>query len=114
MHTFNIKSGRKTANGILLSIFISGKEIPILFTNHALQRIKEWSIKRKDVINSLLFPDEVLVGHGDRFIAQKVYGKHIIRCVYEYKNNIPVIITVYFPYKERYFEGGGRYANKIF
>ncbi len=114
MYKFNIKSGKKGTNGILFSVLIQGKEIELLFTHHAIQRIKEWNIKRENVINTLLFPDEVLVGHGDRFIAQKIYGKHIVRCVYEYKNDIPVIITVYFPYKERYFEGGGRYANKIF
>ncbi len=114
MYKFNIKSSKKITNGILFSIIIQRKEIELLFTHHAIQRIKEWNIKRENVINTLLFPDEVLVGHGDRFIAQKIYGKHIVRCVYEYKNNVPVIITVYFPYKERYFEGGGQYANKIF
>jgi hypothetical protein len=114
MYKFNIKSGKKVANGILFSILVPEKEIKLLFTHHAMQRIKEWSIKREAVINTMLFPDEVLVGHRDRFIAQKIYGKHIVRCVYEYKNNIPVIIMVYFPYKERYFEGGGHYANKIF
>lgn len=114
MYKFTLRSDKKITNGILFSIIISKKEIKLLFTHHAIQRIKEWSIKREDVINTLLFPDEVLVGHGERFIAHKVYGKHVVRCVYEYKNNIPVIITVYFPYKERYFEGGGHYANKIF
>ena len=114
MYKFNIKSIKKVANGILFSVLISKKEVQLLFTYHAIQRIKEWRMKREDAINTLLFPDEVIVGHGDRYIAQKIYGKHIVRCIYEYKNNIPVIITVYFPYKERYFEGGGRYADKIF
>lgn len=36
-----------------------------------------------------------------------------MRCIYEYKENIPIVITVYFPYKTRFYEGGDNYADKI-
>jgi len=66
------------------------------------------------IIETLLFPEEVLVGHNKRFIAHHRYENHIVRAVYEYENNIPVLVTVYFPYKDRYFKGGNIYENKIF
>ena len=49
-----------------------------------------------------------------RYIAHKRHGEHIIRAVYEYNGEMPVVITVYFPYAERYYKGGETYADKIF
>ena len=58
--------------------------------------------------------DEGVVGHSGRFIAHKVYGVHLVRAVYEYKKKQPFLVTVYYPYKERYLKGGGKFADKIF
>ena len=67
------------------------------------------------IVETLLLPEEVLVGHGNRYIAHRRYGDHlVIRAVYEYENDLPVLLTVYFPYRERYFNGGGTYEDKIF
>jgi len=60
-----------------------------------------------------LLPDEVLIGHFERYIAHKVVGKHLIRAVYEYVGALPVLITVYFPSIDRYFQGGFTYEDKI-
>ncbi|HDD43861.1 MAG TPA: hypothetical protein ENG63_03245 [Candidatus Desulfofervidus auxilii] len=79
-----------------------------------MERIKKWKLKETMIIETLLFPEEVLVGHNKRFIAHRRYENHIVRAVYEYENNIPVLVTVYFPYKDRYFKGGNIYENKIF
>jgi len=57
---------------------------------------------------------EWLDGHNKRFIAQKRYRKHIVRAVYEYESTMPVLVTVYFPYWKEYFQGGGKYEDKIF
>ncbi|MFO7967769.1 MAG: DUF2283 domain-containing protein [Archaeoglobaceae archaeon] len=38
---------------------------------------------------------------------------HIIRAVYEYDGKTPVVITVYFPYADRYYMGGGCFEDKI-
>ena len=54
-----------------------------------------------------------IIGHFERYIAHKVVGKHLIRAVYEYDGNLPVLITVYFPYVERYSQGGSTYEDKI-
>jgi len=49
-----------------------------------------------------------------RYIAHKRYDGHLVRAVYEYEDGIPVLLTVYFPYVDRYFKGGGIYEDKIF
>jgi len=39
-------------------------------------------------------------------------GTHIVRAVYEYENDLPVVVTVYYPLAKRYFRGGGTHADK--
>ena len=80
---------------------------------HAMERITKWSLTIEIVGEMLLEPEEVLVGHHNRFIAHRCYGHHILREVYEYENLIPALVTVYFPYKNRYYQGGGNFENKI-
>jgi len=62
-----------------------------------------------EVIN----PEEVVTGHFNRYIAHKRNNGHVVRAVYEYNERIPVIVTVYNPSADRYFEGGGKFADKI-
>src|SRR3989304_5148176 len=88
------------------------RNIPCLF--HALERIKKWAVKDEMIVETLLLPEEVLVGHGNRYIAHRRYGDHLVRAVYEYENDLPISLTVYFPYRERYYKGGGTYEDKIF
>jgi hypothetical protein len=66
------------------------------------------------VIETLAVPEEVMTGHRGRWFAHKRYGDHLIRAVYEYHESVPVLVTVYFPYANRYFEGGSLYEDKIF
>ncbi len=70
-------------------------------------------MNEEDVCETLLYPEEVLLGHNNRYIAQKRYGEHLIRAVYEYEGPLPVVITVYFPKTERFFKGGKIYEDKI-
>lgn len=93
---------------------INERQIIIKLTRHAIERIKYWELTEEEVINALIFPEEVVIGHGERFIAHKCKGIRVIRIIYEYRENIPVVITVYVPRRERYFQGGGKYADKIF
>ena len=65
------------------------------------------------LFETLLYPDEVVTGHRGRYIAHKEYGTHIVKAVYEYENDLPVVVTVYYPSVERYFRGGGTYADRI-
>ena len=66
------------------------------------------------VTETLLIPEEVIVGHQDRYIAHRRYGDHLVRAVYEYEIELPVLVTLYFPYSGRYFRGGNVYEDKIF
>jgi uncharacterized protein YuzE len=36
----------------------------------------------------------------------------VVRVIYEYQGKIPVVITVYFLFAQRYFGGGGFYEDK--
>jgi len=99
--------------GILYKIKHEKQFVEILFTFHAIERIKKWKLEVQMVIETLLFPEEVLIGHNKRFIAHRRYGDHIVRAIYEYEDDVPVVITVYFPYKDRYFQGGNTYEDKI-
>jgi hypothetical protein len=65
------------------------------------------------VAESLLLPEEVIIGHRNRYIAHRRYDGHLVRAVYEYEGELPVLLTVYFPYANRYFQGGGAYEDKI-
>lgn len=98
---------------ITFTIETNGKTIKIKVTQHALQRAKLWQVTEIELIKTLIFPDEVIMGHSNRFIAHKVKNSKIIRVVYEYRDKIPYVITVYAPSKERYFQGGNIYADKI-
>jgi hypothetical protein len=113
-YSFKILEKQFHTRGEVFRIDIDGSLTEILYTHHALERIKQWGISSESVAETLLFPEEVIVGHRGRFIAHKRYGNHLIRAVYEYDANLPVLITVYYPRPDRYFEGGEKYADKIF
>lgn len=100
-------------DGVLYTFEIKGKQVQILFLTHSINRMEKWKLKPEMVGETLLEPEEVLIGHNNRYIAHKCYGHHIVRAVYEYDNSIPSLITVYFPYKDRYYEGGDCFENKI-
>lgn len=49
----------------------------------------------------------------DRYIAHKLHGDHVVRAIYEYHDDYPAVVTVYFPYAGRYYQGGSRYEDNI-
>lgn len=111
---YKIKKRIRTAEGEKVEFRVNGKQIVIVFTGHSLLRVLRWGLKISKVITALLNPDEVVTGHSGRFIAHKIYGKHIVRAIYERRKNISYLITVYYPFAKRYFQGGGKFADKIF
>lgn len=112
--TINIIDRTFHRKGTLFIFERDGKKVDILFTNHAMKRMEKWQLSLEIVAETLLDPEKVLVGHHNRFIAQRCFGLHILRAVYEYEKLIPILVTVYFPYKNRYFQGGGCFEDKIF
>ena len=111
--SYKIVSRLKHPKGILLKIGVKDKNVEVLLTHHALDRMALWGLSEGRVLETLLYPEEVLIGHYGRYIAHKSSRTHVIRAVYEYQKKRPVLITVYCPLKSRYFEGEGRYENKI-
>jgi len=111
---FIIVKIEKKVKGKLYRIKAEDKELEIMITWYAIERINRWKLKIELVIEDLLYPEEVLVGHHNRYIAHKRYGNHLVRAIYEYDDHTPIVVTVYFPLSERYFKGGGMYADKIF
>ncbi|MBI3059038.1 MAG: DUF4258 domain-containing protein [Deltaproteobacteria bacterium] len=77
-------------------------------------RMRRWNLRDRQVLRALLFPEEVLRGHRNRFIAHRRAGRHVVRVVYEYEDRTPIVVTVYYPFAERYFKGGGLYEDQIF
>jgi hypothetical protein len=112
--TIKIVDKQPHSKGKIYTLRIQGKTTKILFLFHAIERIKKWNIKEKMIVETLLLPEEVIVGHRNRYIAHRRYGNHLVRAVYEYKEELPVLLTVYSPYTDRYFKGGGIYEDKIF
>ena len=101
--------------GKVYHIRINKKDTEIMITGHAIDRSEMWGVDMERVIDALIYPEEVVIGHRSRYIAHKREEEHLIRAVYEYdEERNPVVITVYFPYAERYFKGDGTYADKIF
>jgi hypothetical protein len=99
--------------GILYKIRADDKEVAVLFLSHAIDRIKKWKITEHMAVETLVSPEEVLVGHRDRLIAHRRYGEHLLRAVYEYEEGLPALVTLYFPYAGRYWQGGGAYEDQI-
>ncbi len=112
--TFAVVGRNPHVKGFLITFEINDDKVDIIFTTHALSRMEKWQITVERAAETLLEPDEVLSGHNKRFIAHRCFGAHVLRAVYEYDESIPTLVTVYFPYKERYFQGGGRFEDKIF
>lgn len=111
--TINIIKRTFHRKGTLFTFIKESKKVDILFMAHAMQRIEKWQLSIEIVAETLLDPQEVIVGHNNRFIAQRCFGLHILRAIYEYEKSIPALVTVYFPYKSRYFQGGGCFEDKI-
>ena len=111
----NIIKIEEKERGKVYHIRINKKDIELMITWHAIDRGEMWGVDVERVINALIYPEEVVIGHHRRYIAHKIEEEHLIRAVYEYdEDRIPIVITVYFPYAERYYNGGGTYADKIF
>lgn len=108
-----IVSTESHSKGKLFTFRVGDKRAAVLFMTHAMERMVKWALSPNIVGETLLNPEEVLTGHHNRFIAHRCYGQHILRAIYEYENTIPSLVTVYFPYKERYYRGGGSFEDKI-
>jgi hypothetical protein len=90
---FRITNTESVARGKIYHVAVEDKSVKILVTNHAEERINRWNLDVKMVFETLLYPEDVLVGHRGRFIAHKRYGMHLVRAIYEYENDLSVLVN---------------------
>lgn len=73
----------------------------IKFTEHALFKIDilhrhGFNVEISMIENAILSPDKIEKGYKDRLIAQKIYdSEHVLRVVYEIKDQEIHVITIY-------------------
>lgn len=113
MKAIHILSREDHPRGTLLTLQVGGRQVQILLTVHATDRMALWRISEDRALTTLLYPTEVLRGHGNRFIAQRLEKTRLVRVIYEYDGKLPVVITLYNPIAARYFRGGGAYEDQI-
>ena len=101
-----------TSKGKLFEIKVNSEVIRIVLTWHALDGADDYNISENELLNFLIYPEEVIRGHVTRFIAHKRLNRHLARVIYEYENETVVVITFYISHVNRYFRGG-IYEDKI-
>jgi hypothetical protein len=107
-----IVKSQDSTKGKILEINVKKQVIKIIFTWHALDSMADYSISIEKALDYLFFSDEIIRGHGQRFIAHRKLNDHLARVVYEYDSNNIIIVTIYISYVNRYFKGG-IYEDKI-
>jgi len=108
-----ITGQREHSRGRVYDLRVGDRSVSVLLTFHALQRMERWRLSDRQTFQALLFPEEVVRGHGGRFIAHRRRRARLLRAVYEYDGDLAAVITVYSPLAKRYFHGGGRYEDRI-
>lgn len=95
-----------TVRGKKLTIKVEEKTVHILITHHAIDGAVDYGTTIEDLIESLIYPEEVVKGHLNRFVAHKKLNHHLKRIVYEYEGETVVVITFYMSHVDRYYKGG--------
>ncbi len=106
MINMNIIKSTDAPRGKLLEVKVNKKVIRIVLTWHVLDGASDYNISANELLNFLIYPEEVIIGHVNRFIAHKKLNRHLTRVIYEYENETVVVITFYIAYVNRYFRGG--------
>ncbi|MDD4989833.1 MAG: DUF4258 domain-containing protein [Candidatus Pacebacteria bacterium] len=65
----------------------------IIFTEHALLKLKQREIKKDLVLETLKKPEKVLLSRNDRKIALKKFGKLYLKVVFRQEEKNIVVIT---------------------
>ena len=77
-------------------------------TAHAMVKLQVlrkhgFMVDKDEVVDAVRHPDRMISGKKGRFVAQKVYDeKHLIRVIYEVKDQNALVVTFYPAKRERY------------
>ena len=74
----------------------------IIFHPYALYKMRKRRISSEKVVETLTQPSEIADGKFGRKIAQRVYGSHVLRVIFEEHPEHILVITTYPAKAERY------------
>ena len=112
--SFKVTEVVTTLRGKTFLLKIMKRIQALLFTWHAIDTLNEYGLTPEDVVRVLVAPDEIVRGHGERYVAhKKLSEEYLLRVVYEYAEGIRTIVTVYISSMDRYFRGGGIFEDKV-
>ncbi|MBA7546640.1 hypothetical protein ES705_39032 [subsurface metagenome] len=74
----------------------------IVFHPHAKEKMNKRGISKNAILETLKSPKEVVNGGYGRKIAQKVFGRYLIRVIFEEYEDYILVITIYLTKPKRY------------
>ena len=77
MINMNIIKSTDAPRGKLLEVKVNKKVIRIVLTWHVLDGASDYNISANELLNFLIYPEEVIRGHVNRFIAHKKLNQHL-------------------------------------
>lgn len=108
----SVSSFQDVVRGRLIKVDVEGQCVTVLFTWHAIDTMEDYNVSMENVLNFLINAEEIIRGHGNRFIAHQRLDSYLARVVYEYEHETVVVVTFYISHTNRYFKGG-LYEDKI-
>ena len=82
MMSIKIIKSTDVPRGKLFEVKVTEEVIRIVLTWHALDGADDYNISANELPNFLIYPEEVIRGHVNRFIAHKRLNRHLARVIY--------------------------------
>ena len=79
-------------------------EKEIVFHPYALYKMDKRNISKEEVIKTLKEPHPIMNGKYGRKISQRIYGRRVLRVIFEEYENHILVITAYPAKAESYLE----------
>ncbi len=74
----------------------------IIFHPYAVYKMEKRGITEVEVMQAINEPNSIVAGKSGRRIAQRIFGKHLLRVVFEEYQDHILVITAYPAKPERY------------
>ena len=74
----------------------------IVFTNHALLKLKQRGIPKSSVIKTLKSPDYKFPSYSDRMIAYKKFDKLYLKVIFKIEKENIIVITQHWEEKPKF------------
>lgn len=70
--------------------------MPIKFSNHAIENLKERYISKKRTIETVKYPDRILMSFKNRRLRQRRFGDKILEVVTVTEGSRITVVTTYY------------------